>query len=82
MVFIQETVYLKKTDGTYVISPDEFKSTRPHCSMQPCDSIMCGYFCIKFIAFVLKGESLLGYTNLVSPNDYEKIDKIILKYFQ
>ena len=46
------------------------------------DSIMCGYFCIGFIDFMLKGKSLLHYTNLFSPNDYEKNDKIILKYFQ
>ena len=31
---------------------------------------------------MLKGKSLLGYTNVFSPNDYEKNDKIILKYFQ
>ena len=42
---------------------------------------MCGYFCIKFIDFMLKGKSLLRYINLFSPNDYEKNDKIILKYF-
>ena len=36
------------------------------------DSIMCGYFCIRFIDFMLKGKSLLDYTNLFSPNDYEK----------
>ena len=46
------------------------------------DSIMCGYFCIGFINFMLKGKSLLDYINLLSPNDYEKNDKIILKYFQ
>ena len=46
------------------------------------NSIMCGYFCIGFIDFMLKGESLLDYTNLFSPNDYEKNNKIILKYFQ
>ena len=46
------------------------------------DSIMCRYFCIGFIDFILKGESFLDYTNLFSPNDYEKNDKIILKYFQ
>ena len=45
-------------------------------------SIMCGYFCIEFIDFMLKGESLLDYKNLLSSNDYEKNDKIILKYFQ
>ena len=42
---------------------------------------MCGYFYIEFIDFMLKGKILLDYTNLFSPNDYEKNDKIILKYF-
>ena len=40
------------------------------------------YFYTGFIDFMLKGKSLLDYTNLFSPNDYEKNDKIILKYFQ
>ena len=31
---------------------------------------------------MLKGKNLLDYTNLLSPNDYEKNDKIMLKYFQ
>ena len=43
---------------------------------------MCGYFCIRVIDFMLKGKSLLDYTNLFSPNDYDKNDEIILKYFQ
>ena len=30
---------------------------------------------------MLKGKSLLDYKNLFSRNDYEKNDKIILKYF-
>ena len=46
------------------------------------DSIMCRYFCIVFIDFMLKGKCLLDYKNLFSPNDYEKNDKTILKYFQ
>ena len=50
--------------------------------MQAYDSIMCGYFCIGFIDFMLKDESLFDYTTLFFPNDYEKNDKIILKYFQ
>ena len=50
--------------------------------IQAYDSIMCGYFCIGFIDFMLKGKSLLEYTNLFSPNEYKKNDKIILKYFQ
>ena len=44
--------------------------------------LMCGYFCIGFIDFMLNGKSLLDYTKLSSLNDYEKNDEIILKYFQ
>ena len=50
--------------------------------IQAYDSIMCGYFCIGFIDFMLKGRSLLDYTKLFSPNNYEKNHKIILKHFQ
>ena len=38
--------------------------------IQVYDLIMCGYFCIGFFDFMLKGKSLLDYTNLFSPNDY------------
>ena len=50
--------------------------------IQAYDSIMFGYSCIGFIYLMLKGKSLLDYTNIFSANDYEKNDKIILKYFQ
>ena len=50
--------------------------------IQAYDSIMCGYFCIGFNDFMLKGKSSLDYKNLFSPKEYEKNDKIILKYFQ
>ena len=40
---------------------------------------MCGYVCIGFIDFMLTGKSLLEYTNLFSPDEYKKNDKIILK---
>ena len=49
---------------------------------QTYNSIMCGYFYIWFIDFMLKGKSLLDCTNLFSPNEYEKNDKIILELFQ
>ena len=45
-------------------------------------SIICRYFCIGSIDFMLGGKDLLDYTNLFSVNEYEKISKIILKYFQ
>ena len=50
--------------------------------IQANDWIMCRYFCIGFIDFMLKGKSLLDYTNLFSPDEYEKNNKMILKYFQ
>ena len=42
---------------------------------------MCGYFYIGIIDFMLKGKNVLDYTNLFSPNKYEKNDKMILKRF-
>ena len=49
--------------------------------IQAYNSIMCGCFCIGFINFMLKVKSMLDYTNLFSPNDYDKNDKVILKDF-
>ena len=49
--------------------------------IQAYDSVMCEYFCIVLIDFMLKGKTLWKYTNLISPNDYEKNDKIISKHF-
>ena len=49
--------------------------------IQAYDSIMRGYFCIKFMNFMFNGKSLTDYTNLFSPNDFNKNDDIILKYF-
>ena len=42
--------------------------------------IMCGYFCIGFIDFMLKSKSWLDYTNLFSPNEHEKNDKTKLLF--
>ena len=41
---------------------------------------MCGYFFTGDINFMLKDKSLLHYANLLSPKEYKKIDKIMLKY--
>ena len=43
---------------------------------------MCECICNGFIDFMLKGKVFLDYTNLFSPSEYGKSDKIILKYFQ
>ena len=50
--------------------------------LQAYNSIMCRYFCIAFINFLLKDKNFLKYTNLFSPNEYKKNDKIMLKFFQ
>ena len=50
--------------------------------IQAYDSIMCGYFCIEFINYMLKGKTLLDYTNLFPPNDFKKNDQIIKIIFK
>ena len=45
-------------------------------------SIISGYFCIGFIDFMLAGKTLIDYTNLFSPYDFNKNDQIILSYFK
>ena len=50
--------------------------------LQAYDSIMCGYFCIEFINFMLNGKSLTDYTSLFSPHDFKKNDKIITSLFK
>ena len=49
--------------------------------IQAYDSIMCGYFCIAFIDFMLKGKSLTEYSNLFSPNDFKKNGDTVFNYF-
>ena len=41
-------------------------------------SIMWGFHCIAFIWYMLSGK----FTNLFSPNDYKKNDKMIYKYLK
>ena len=50
--------------------------------VQANDSVMCGYFCIGFIDFMLVGQELTAYTNFFSPHDFKKSDDIILAYFK
>ena len=50
--------------------------------IQAYDSIMCRYFCIEFTNYMLKGKTLLDYTNLFSPNDFKKNDRVIKRIFK
>ena len=48
--------------------------------VQANDSVMCGYFCIGFIDFMLGGKKMTDYTSLFSPYDFKKTDDIILTF--
>ena len=40
--------------------------------IQAYDSVMCGYFCIGFINYMLKGKSLTDFTKLFLQNNFEE----------
>ena len=42
--------------------------------IQAYDSVIVRIFCIEFINYMLKGKTLLDYTNLFSPIDFKKND--------
>ena len=84
------TLYVNDNNAAYFVSfgvehvPKEIKKFMGNkhvvtiiYRVQAYDSIICGYFCVEFIDFMLKGIS----ANLFSPNNYENNDKIILKSF-
>ena len=50
--------------------------------VQANNSVMCSYFCIGFIDFMLAGKKMTDFTNIFSPHDFEKNDDIILSYFK
>ena len=43
---------------------------------------MCGYFCTGFIDFMFANKTLIDFTILFSPYDFEKNDKVIKDYFK
>ena len=50
--------------------------------VQANSSVMCGYFCMGFIDFMLADKKLTDYTNLFSPYDFDKNDSIIISYLK
>ena len=50
--------------------------------IQANDSIMCGYFCIRFVGFMFKRKTLTDFANLFSPNKFKRNDDIILSCFK
>ena len=84
---LYDAIYFDSFENEYI--PKEIKKFIGNKSIitniyriQTYHLIMYGYLCIGFIDFMLKGESLSGYTTLFSPNVYKKNDTVILKYIQ
>ena len=82
-----ETVYFNSFGVEHV--PEEIKEFVGNKNIianifrvQANNSVMCGYFCIGFIDFMLAGKKLTDYTNLFSPHDFKKNNDIILDLFQ
>ena len=51
--------------------------------IQSYNSIMCGYFCILFIEYMLNNKTFLtDFTNLLSPWNFEKNDQVMKRYFK
>ena len=50
--------------------------------VQACNSIMSRFFCIGFIDYMLAFRTFIGCTYLISPHNFKKNDKIILKYIK
>ena len=68
-------MFLKKFVGNKNIKANIFRE-------QANDSVMCGYFCIGFIDFVLAGKKLTEYTSLFSPHDFKKSNDLVLYCFK
>ena len=79
-------LYVQNNDVTYFDSfgvehiPKEIKAFISNKNIkanifriQGYDSIMCGYFCIVFIDFMLAGKTLIRFTNLFLPNNFKKM---------
>ena len=88
-------LFCKKNEIAYFVSfgvahvPEEIKEfvgnkniTANIFRVQANNSVMCEYFCIRFIDFMFAGKKLTDFTSLSSPYDFEKNDHIILSYFK
>ena len=66
---------IRRFDGHKNIKTNIFR-------IQANNSIMCGYFCILFVNYMLSGKNLIDHTSLFSPYDFEKNDVITFSYFK
>ena len=82
-----EIIYFDSFGAEHV--PKEIKKFIGHKNIktnifriQANNSIMCGFFCIGFIDFMLADKTLIDYTSLFLHYDFEKNDNKILSYFK
>ena len=87
----QVALYVRNNNVTYFDSfgvehiPKEIKTfinnknIKKYISrIQTYDSLMCGYFCVGFIDFIVAGKTLTEFTNyFFSPNNLNKKEMII-----
>ena len=70
LIILELNIFLKK-----VLNKIREKSITHNIFRIPSDdSIICGFYCIALIEYMLSGRNLLDYTHLFSPNDYKKND--------
>ena len=86
-LFCNEIVYFDSFGVEHI--PEEIKEFIGNTNIkanifrvQENNSVMCGYFCIGFIDFMLANKKLPDFTNLFSLYDFNKNDQIILSYFK
>ena len=76
-------LYCKNNEIVYFDSfgveqgPKEIEKVIGHKNIKPRvqenNSVMRQYFCIEFIDFMFAGKTLIDFTNLFSPDDFEKM---------
>ena len=74
LILLEFNIFLKK------IKIRDKSVTSNIFRIQDHKSIMCAFYCNAFIEYVLAGKTFLDYTNLFSPNDYKRNEKIIYTY--
>ena len=89
-LYIPTALFVKTNEGIYFASfgiehiPNEIKKYIGNNNIKSniFRIFMRGYYCIEFINYMLKGKTLLDYTNLISPNYFKKNDQIIKRIFK
>ena len=50
--------------------------------LQPAQSVLCGYYCLKFLDFMFDGKSLTDFTSMFSPTNFLVNDRLLLRLFE